>query len=128
MMNTDLKFNFEKLLALRASLLGDMMHMEGDSLTDHAKTVSIPTDREELGSDNAEQDLTLTLLGSDEDVLDQIEAAIRRIEYGGYGRCGNCGEPIPETRLDAVPYAAECVRCASQRETDLLPFPRSGVE
>ena len=118
MMNAELKPNFEKLLTLRASLLGDMTHMEDDSLKDHAKTVSIPTDREELGSDNADQELTLTLLGSDEDILDQTEAAIQRIEDGSYGRCKECGEEIPKTRLDAVPYAAECVQCASQQEED----------
>ena len=118
MMNNDLKLNYEKLLALRAGLLGDMTRMEDDSLRDHAKTVSIPTDKEELGSDNAEQELTLTLLGSDEGILDQIEAAIRRVEDGSYGRCKNCGEQIPKTRLDAVPYAADCVRCASQEEED----------
>ena len=127
-MNTDLKLKYEKLMALRTSLLGDMTHMEDDSLKDHAKTISIPTDMEELGSDNADQELTLSLLGSDEDILDQIEAAIQRIEDGGYGRCGQCGEPIPKTRLDAVPYAAQCVRCASQRETTLLPLPLDGVQ
>src|SRR5271165_624044 len=116
MTNTDLKLNLEKLLALRAELLGDMTHMEDDSLQDHAKTVSIPTDKEELGSDNAEQELTLTLLGSDEDILDQVEAAIRRIEDGDYGRCEKCGEAIPKNRLDAIPYAADCVRCALQQE------------
>ena len=105
-------------MALRASLLGDMTQMEDDALKDHAKTISIPTDREELGSDNADQELTLTLLGSDEDILDQIEAAIQRIEDGSYGRCEECGEQIPKTRLDAIPYAAECVRCASQQEKD----------
>ena len=120
-MNADLKPNFEKLLTLRASLLGDMTHMEDDSLKDHAKTVSIPTDREELGSDNADQELTLTLLGSDEDILDQTEAAIQRIEDGSYGLCKGCGEKIPKTRLDAIPYAAECVQCASQQEEDEKP-------
>ena len=116
MTNTDLTIHREKLLALRAILLGDMTHMEDDSLKDHAKTISIPTDKEELGSDNAEQELTLTLLGSDEEILDQIEAALQRIEDGGYGRCEKCGEQIPKSRLDAIPYAADCVRCASKEE------------
>ena len=118
MTNTGLKLNLEILLALRANLLGDMTHMEDDSLKDHAKTISIPTDKEELGSDNAEQELTLTLLGSDEDILDQVEAAIYRIEDGGYGWCEKCGEAIPKHRLDAIPYAADCVRCASYQEED----------
>ena len=127
-MNSEFKPRLEELLILRANLLGDMTRMEDDSLRDHAKTVSIPTDKEELGSDNGDQELTLTLLGSDEDILSQVDAAVQRIEDGGYGRCGNCGEPIPRTRLDAVPYAAECVRCASQREAALLPFPPGGVQ
>ena len=116
MTNSDLKPNLEKLLALRAELLGDMTKMEDDSLKDHAKTISIPTDKEELGSDNAEQELTLTLLGSGEDILDQVEAAIYRIEDGDYGWCEGCGEEIPKSRLDAIPYAAECVRCATNEE------------
>ena len=116
MTNTDLKRNLDKLLALRAELLGDMTKMEDDSLKDHAKTVSIPTDKEELGSDNAEQELTLTLLGSGENILDQVEAAIQRIEDGDYGWCEGCGEEIPKSRLDAIPYTAECVRCATTEE------------
>ena len=116
MTNTELTFHRDKLLALRANLLGDMTHMEDDSLQDHAKTISIPTDREELGSDNSDQELTLTLLEGDGDILDQVEAAIQRIEDGGYGRCKKCGEAIPKNRLDAIPYAADCVRCASQQE------------
>ena len=95
MTNTDLTLHRERLLALRARLLGDMTQMEDDSLKDHGKTTSIPTDMEELGSDNADQELTLTLLGSDEDILDQIEAAIERIEDGSYGRCEECGGKSP---------------------------------
>jgi RNA polymerase-binding protein DksA len=116
MTNTDFTLHREKLLALRAGLLGDMTQMEDDSLKDHSKTTSIPTDMEELGSDSADQELTYSLLGSEEATLDQIEAAIKRIEDGSYGRCEECGEEIPKSRLDAIPYAAECVRCASQQE------------
>ena len=118
MTNTDLTLHREKLLALRASLLGDITQMEDDSLKDHAKTISIPTDREELGSDDADQELALSLLGNEENTLDQIEAALQRIEDGSYGRCEECGEQIPKIRLEAIPYAAECERCASQREKD----------
>ena len=116
MTNTDLTLHREKLLALRARLLGDMTQMEDNSLKDHSKTTSMPTDMAELGSDNSDQELTLTLLGSDEDILDQIEAAIQRIEDGSYGRCEKCGEEIPKSRLDAIPYAADCVRCAANEE------------
>ena len=116
MANTDLTLQRERLLALRASLLGDMTQMEDDALNDHSRTTSIPTDMAELGSDNSDQDLTFSRLGSDKDALDQIEAAIERIENDTYGRCEECGEQIPKTRLDAIPYAAQCVQCASQQE------------
>ena len=116
MTNADLTPYRARLVALRARLLGDMTQMEDDSLNDHCKTSSIPTDMEELGSDDADQELTVDLLGSDEDILDQIEAAIQRFEDGGYGRCVECGESIPKTRLDAIPYAAQCERCASQQD------------
>ncbi len=90
--------------------------MEDDALKGHSKTNSIPTDTAELGSDNADQEIMFSLLGSDRDTLDQIEAAIQRIEDGSYGRCEECGEQIPKARLSAIPYAAFCVQCAAERE------------
>ena len=64
-MQNKLKPYLETLLNLRASLAQDINQMEDNSVRDHAKTLSIPTDNEELGSDHAEQELTLTLLESD---------------------------------------------------------------
>jgi DnaK suppressor protein len=116
MTNTDLTSYRARLMALRARLLGDMTQMEDDCLNDHSKTTSIPTDMGELGSDNADQELTSDLLGSDEDILDQIDGALKRMENGSFGQCEECGEQIPASRLAAIPYAAECVRCTSQRE------------
>ena len=117
MTNTDLAFHRERLLALRARLRGDMTQMEDNALNkDHSRTTSMPINMAELGSDSSDQELTLSLLGSDKDALDQIEAAIVRIEDGSYGRCEECGGKIPKSRLEAIPYAAQCVRCASQRE------------
>jgi DnaK suppressor protein len=117
MTNTDLTLQRERLLALRARLLGDMTQMEDHALNkDHSRTTSMPTSMAELGSDNFDQELTLSLLGSDKHAFDQIEAAIERIENGSYGRCEACGVKIPKSRLDAIPHAAQCVQCASQQE------------
>ena len=116
MTNSDLTLHRERLLALREEFLGDMTQMEDDTLKDHCTTTSIPTDMEERASDNADQELTASLLGCDKDTLDQIEAALQRIEDGSYDRCEECGGQIPKSRLDAIPYAALCVQCASQGE------------
>ena len=42
----------------------------------------------------------------------KISAALRRMESGDYGLCVECGEPIAVSRLDAYPYADECIDCA----------------
>jgi DnaK suppressor protein len=117
MTNTDLMLHRERLLALRARLKGDMTQMSDNALNkDHNTTTSMPNHMAELASGNFEQEFTLSLLGSEEDALEQIEAAIERIENGSYGDCETCGAKIPKSRLEAIPYAAQCVRCASQQE------------
>jgi len=95
--------------------------MEDDALKDHGKTTSIPTDTAELGSDNADQELTLSLMGSEKDALEQIDGALKRIEDGSFGHCEECGMKIPEARLEAIPYAALCVQCALQGEKSCGP-------
>jgi DnaK suppressor protein len=79
----------------------------------------------ELGSGNFDQELTFSLLGSEKDALNQIDGALKRIDEGSYGRCEICGGRIAKPRLQAVPYAAQCIACASQREDlpDALDLP-----
>lgn len=43
------------------------------------------------------------------DRVRQVDAALARLDAGTYGRCAVGGEPIPEARLTAVPWAATCV-------------------
>lgn len=43
--------------------------------------------------------------------LDDIEAALARVESGSYGRCTSCGEQIPSARLEAMPAATVCMAC-----------------
>ena len=42
----------------------------------------------------------------------KISAALRRMDSGEYGNCTECGMPIEEGRLNAYPYADECIDCA----------------
>ena len=44
-----------------------------------------------------------------EHLIEEIEAALRRIDDGTYGTCVVCGKPIGEERLEAVPYATLCI-------------------
>ncbi len=45
--------------------------------------------------------------------LKQVRSALKRIESGEYASCTQCGETISSARLDALPYATLCIRCAS---------------
>jgi RNA polymerase-binding protein DksA len=44
--------------------------------------------------------------------LNQVRAALKRLETGEYGICASCGEEISPARLEALPYATLCIRCA----------------
>lgn len=45
-----------------------------------------------------------------------IEQALTKIREGTYGTCEDCGEPIPEARLRAVPGAIRCICCQEQED------------
>lgn len=115
MATTNFTSHRRRLLALRDRLRGITTQMADNALKGTG-TTTMPTHMAELGSGNFDQELTLSLLGSEKTALDQIESAIVRIENGSYGRCETCGGKIPNARLEAIPYVAQCVRCASEEE------------
>jgi RNA polymerase-binding protein DksA len=119
MTKPDLTLHRKRLLALRARLQGDMTQMEDNALNkDQSKTTSMPNHMAELASDAFDQELVLNLLGSEKDALDEIDGALKRIEDGSFGQCQKCGARIRKARLEAIPYAALCVQCASIEEKD----------
>jgi len=44
--------------------------------------------------------------------IQQIRAALNRIDAGSYGICDNCGADIAPARLDVQPDATRCINCA----------------
>ena len=48
--------------------------------------------------------------------LKKITATLARMESGDFGICINCGTPIDEGRIEAYPYALECIDCATLDE------------
>ena len=45
-------------------------------------------------------------------LIQEIDVALGRMDRGTYGLCGRCEVPIPAERLEAMPHARFCVRCA----------------
>ena len=117
MTKPDFKHHRERLLALRARVQGEITQLADTALNkNRGETSHMPIHMADLGTDNFEQEMSLNLLGNEKNVLDQIEAALERIENGNYGQCEACGRKIVQARLEAMPYVATCVRCASLQE------------
>jgi len=111
----------ERLLALRSRLRGDVSQMADAALRKNrmeggGEISSMPIHMADLGSDNFEQEFTLSLMENEGETLDLIELALERIEDGTYGQCDECGGKIPKARLNALPYAPLCIKCAGQME------------
>lgn len=45
-----------------------------------------------------------------------VDRALKKMDLGTYGTCERCGNPIPEERLEALPWALLCVDCARKGE------------
>lgn len=56
--------------------------------------------------------------------LSEVEAALDRLDGGGYGRCEVCGKDIAEDRLEAMPAARLCL--ADQARAGRDPRARFG--
>lgn len=48
--------------------------------------------------------------------LGEVESAIARLDDGSYGSCATCGRDIQPDRLEARPYAMDCITCARRKE------------
>jgi DnaK suppressor protein len=121
MTKAELNHYREILQSLRNRLNGDVSHLADEALRKAGGEASgslsnMPIHMADLGTDNFEQEFTLNLLQNEEQVLDEITAALDRINQGAFGRCEECQVEIPKARLQAVPYARYCVECARKVE------------
>lgn len=119
---TETRVYKNQLLFLRARLRGDVSTMADAALKKAqseagGELTSMPIHMADVGSDNFEQEFTLSLMESGEETLELIEAALERIEDSTYGICVQCGGRIPKARLNAIPHTPHCVKCASQLQT-----------
>ena len=61
-----------------------------------------------------------SLTDGERTTLLQIDDALVRVEEGTYGFCLNCGQPMTEKRLNAVPWAPYCLDCQELSEKGML--------
>ena len=117
MTKADLDSYRELLVSLRSRLNGDVSHLADEALRSTGGEASgslsnAPLHMADLGTDNFEQEFTLSLLQNQEQALDEIRDALGRMDRGTFGQCEECHQPVPKARLQALPYTRHCVECA----------------
>ena len=110
------------LLDLRARLRGDLDQMTDEALRRNQNETSgnlsnVPLHMADVGTENYDQEFTLSLIENEQATLEQVQTALGRIDAGTYGRCEECTEAIAKPRLQALPYTRHCIQCARKLES-----------
>lgn len=110
----------DQLLAERQRLEHEIANLSGSGtrgdtfLADETDAVDQhPADE---GTELFEREKNLTVQRTLEASLQEVNTALHKFQEGTYGLCENCGEPIPEKRLRAMPEATHCINCQSKLE------------
>ncbi len=109
------------LLELRDHLVDAMAGVAQDNLRSRAEgseASALGMHQADAGSDAYDRDFALNLLSQEQDALYEIDEALKRIQDGTYGVCEMSGEPIPEARLEAIPFARLTVDCQEKLEKE----------
>jgi DnaK suppressor protein len=67
-------------------------------------------------TETVDREIELSLGDNADRLLQEIDAALERVDAGSYGRCERCGAEIDAARLDALPWAAKCIDCKRLEE------------
>jgi RNA polymerase-binding protein DksA len=70
----------------------------------------------DTATETYDRELDYTLEENSGHLLADIDAALLRIQDGTYGTCTNCANQIPAERLEARPWATNCIGCQRERE------------
>lgn len=118
MKKTEIDLYKQQLLDLRARCNGDVSQLTDEALNskEASNLSSMPIHMADIGSENFDQEFTLSLLENEEKVLTEIDGALGRIRTGTFGQCEECNAEILKERLKAIPYVRHCVECARKLE------------
>ena len=107
-----LKEQLRRLLELRERVTGEILSINRDSLSQNERDPSLS----DQGTETFDREFALNQLSSEQDVLFEIDEAIRRIENGSYGICEMTNDPINIERLEALPYVRHSIKAQSELE------------
>ncbi len=97
----------------RRRLLGDIEGMEKEALQGEGSNLStLPLHMADMGTDNYEQEFTLSLADRGRRVIEEIDHALNKIESNTYGICEGTGQMIAKARLQAQPWVRYSIEYA----------------
>ncbi len=103
-----------RLLAERDQLI---QKLNGNDLSIDDSETPDPVD---LAVRNYSKNVMLAVSENESRQLVLIDEAIQRVDDKVYGDCQNCGNPVNQKRLTAIPWARYCLNCQELVEQGLL--------
>lgn len=108
----------KELAAVQAALEerrdGLLAAMKRDLASQRDRLADASSDEVDKATDAYDEDLRFEMATANDEELDGIAVALRKIGAGTYGQCEACGRPIARQRLKALPFAVTCVSCRGQ--------------
>ena len=117
-MALDLQKIRERLLAKQKELQGDVSNLaqSEDRNEDPSDASEGVGDFEDAAVDENMLVDMQSVDRNEQALLADVRTALKRLDEGTYGTCIVCGQPIPEKRLEAIPWAIRCIKDEEQLE------------
>ncbi len=106
--------NIKKVLLTKRHLLFAQLQAELKEMERPEKRHR--ADLEEIASDTHDSDSLCQIMDINASQLDQIDAALKKIDESTYGICEDCDQEISLPRLEALPFATHCIECKRKSE------------
>lgn len=111
------KEKYKKKLLKRKNEILDVLN-EVYNETKESENAGIAMDMADKAESSYTKELLLSLSDTERKQLQLIDAALGRIDKCDYGFCQTCHVKISKKRLDAVPWAPNCIDCQQKAEEE----------
>ena len=114
-----------RITSVELQKIRDMLALKKRAISNHLQSELVELERpekrhradlEEIASDTHDTDSLCQIMDIEATQIDQIDMALAKIDDGTYGVCEDCGGDIPLARLQALPFATQCIECKRKSE------------
>src|SRR3954463_13426352 len=113
------KKHYERLLQIRDGIIDQETRLQTETAQNQPQFITDPG--AETANAAFEQDKALGRVSTYQEMLDEVNAALSRIENGTYGKCEATGKPIGEERLLAIPWTRFSIEAEQKLEAEGNP-------